>query len=722
MPYLVQYQYSYKQKIRGTSQTIQVTLFKKSSEGIGTPVITQLVAGKPAFKVNVIDNDKNKFKAIRGKQATLTFKPKTGITASTFSTGPDDEWIVEAIVVSTGFVLFKGFLIMDDHQQSFLPVEHQYDIELTATDNLGTLKEVALTDDSGNYIRDYKKKIDLIAQCLRKTGLQLDIIVRDTWMEESQTTFMTGLNFAYMQMKTFEKDFNEAVSCYAALEIICSYHLSIKQFNGQWWVENIDEKTSNSAYLFRFDYTGAYVDQPTPTTYIQQIGKTQPLKLINKDAVLSYVRPYKFIKLTFNYQYPKEILDNIDFSRGVTTIGSSVSVTLSDYIEGATGTGYLQKYAVEDWTVGRYAVNNETSIASTTVSPYIVKIFSDSNLTYELTRYVVVPWTDRGYFTDSLPSVYLRSNSVLVEAGDKGVVSVDYKFNVNTVGDYVNTVGLILKGDNGKFYVGTSQGLWVDTAVYGTSLVSLYQYFALSAPKYTSSADKIKWQTYGLEMPPVPVGGELYFYLSAGANHGGTGNPDAHFTNLQFTYIPKINGSYSKYSGQSSKIEQSGNYKANIDDRISMSDSPKKLFNGAMFKLIAGKYVLTQRWFSGGDLLNQGITPPYPPPDSYLHPFGHLQAYAVWNQFNRRMIEISGTVKGLRLGTSTVPDLIDTYKIDATTDAGTQVTTDKEFMPVGLEHEFENEEWNTTISETADSTIPKDFTTPLKFKYEGGGQ
>jgi hypothetical protein len=125
MPYLVQYRYTYSQRLT-TPEDVQVTIYKKSSfAGSGTPVITELVAGSEPFTVSVVDNDKNKFTPIRGKQATLVFKPQDGITANTFSSGPDDEWIVEAVVVSTGFFLFKGFLVMDDHQQAFLPVSHQ---------------------------------------------------------------------------------------------------------------------------------------------------------------------------------------------------------------------------------------------------------------------------------------------------------------------------------------------------------------------------------------------------------------------------------------------------------------------------------------------------------------------------------------------------------------------------------------------------------------------
>lgn len=705
MPYLVQYQYSYKQKIRGTSETIQVTLFKNSSyAGSGTPVITQLVAGKPAFKVNVIDNDKNKFKAIRGKQATLIFKPQTGITASTFSTGPDDEWIVEAIVVSTGFVLFKGFLIMDDHQQSFLPVEHQYDIELTATDNLGTLKEINLTDDSGNYIRGYKKPIEIIAQCLKKTGLNLEIIVRDTWMEESQTTFMTGLNFVYLQMKTFEKDIDEAVSCYDGLEIIFGWRLSVKQHNGQWWVENIDEKTSNSAYLFRFDADGVYIDQPTPTAYIQQIGSAQAIKLINKDGLLSYTRPNKFTKLKFSYDLPKEIVDNMDFSRGA--VNGSITVPA----------GYVA-YDLDDW-IKRQGTrpNFYTSGTTGTQSVYIQRKFENG---YEKERFIVM---DKPSYSYSSEVVWIQpADTIPVGISDKFNISLDWAMFSNISGTGISYVGMyaILLGDSGTNYIFWGNGLhyngsrwWpLSTVSFPDDRLAFYTEFT------RNDINETEWQTMSGELEALPEDGELVLIIPFPEIPGVT---KMKFANFQINYSPYINGSHQKYSGHSFKIEQTGNYKANIDETISVSDAPRKLFKGAMFKLVAGKYVLTQRWFAGGDLLRQGLIPPYPPDDIYLHPFGWLQVYAVWNQFNRRMIEITGSAKGMRLSTSNVPDLVDSYKINATTDAGTDVTTDKEFHLVGSEQDPEKEEWGLTISESYDSIIGKDFSSPLVFKYEGG--
>jgi hypothetical protein len=214
--------------------------------------------------------------------------------------------------------------------------------------------------------------------------------------------------------------------------------------------------------------------------------------------------------------------------------------------------------------------------------------------------------------------------------------------------------------------------------------------------------------------PPLPASGNLEILLIHGTFSDLT---DVHFNNLRFQYISYINGGYPDYSGQSFKIEQVGNYKAHLDDVVHIGDSPNKLVKGAMFKLVAGKYVLAGRWFAGGDLANQSIIPPFPPPDIYLHPFGHLQIYGVWNQYNRRMIELSGSVKGLRASTTSIPDVTDNYLIDAVTPEVNY--TNKRFMIVGMEQEYKKEQWSIVLVEVYDTAIGKDFLSALTFKYEG---
>lgn len=697
MPYLEQYKLRYQQI---SSEFVTVTIYKTSSfAGSGTPVITDLIPATDApFTVN-FDSDKNKYKPIKGKQAQIVFLSQTGVTASTFSTGPDDEWLVEAVVDSSGFILFKGYLVMDDHQQSFLPVG-TYTVTLSATDNLGTLKDVALTDDSGNYIRGYKKKIEIIAQCLKKTGLQLDIIVRDTWMEETQSTFRTGLDFAYHEMKTFEKGINEAVDCYKALEIICTYHLSIKQYNGQWWVENIDEKTSNDVYAFKFDYTGAYVSDLTVEPYNKTIGKTHSIKLTNANALVNYTRPNKFVKLNYNYDPPAELIDNMDFSRGAYNAGITVP------------TGY-KAYDLDDWVKKQGTRSGFWTSATTgTQVAYIQRKFEND---YEKERFIVI---DKPSYSYSTEVVWIQPSSPIpVGVNDKFIVSLDWQMFSDITGSGTSYVGMyaILLGDDSTTYIYWANGLHYNGSRWWPMSVITFpdDRLAIETEFQRANTNETEWQTMSGEIEPLPVSGQLLFLIPLPEIPGVT---KMKFTNFQVDYFAYINGSYQKYSGHSFKVEQNGNYKANINDQVYIGDAPRKLFKGAMFKLVSGAYVLTERWFAGGDLLRQGIVPPYPPIDDYLHPFGWLQLYAVWNQYNRRFVAISGSAKGLEMS-GDVPDLIHDYTIDA----AVPETENKTFMLVGAEHDYKGEKWNNaSFIEVEDSTIDRDFSAPLTFKFEGG--
>lgn len=701
MPYLIQYQLKYKDAVNG--EIVSITINKKSSYAdSGSPVITQLTGTENPFVLSVIDNDRSKFASFRAKHAELSFLSQLGITAETFS-GPDNEWYVEAKIESSGRFLFRGFLISEDHQQDFLPVG-TYSVRLTAIDCLGTLKEIPLTDDSGNYMRGKKKIIDIIAQCLRKTGLQLDIIMNDTWMEESQTSFHPACDVIYLDMKTFEKDIDEAVDCYQALEIIFSKRLSITQSNDGWYISNIDERTGNSVYRFRFDYLGNFIEQMPTITANQIIGRTEIMKFRDKDAIVTFSRPHKFVRLTYNYDLPKEIIDNIDFSRGaLNLILSAPNVT----IDGKTY--YQAKYNIDDWTalVGSGGIPGLGTTSTT--NNYIRRLFSDSNRTYEVYRYLVIEHTlSGGVF-------FVKSQKIYINAQDKFNISVDARFESDVFGSGTTygreTIQVRLFADDGTYYTlhgGSSSNPTPEWVPTNSS-------FSINT-KYISqdgflSEDLSQWKTSSAEAPPIPKDGYLEILLIH--NQSSTYQVDRYFANLQFDYIPFLNGSYSKYSGHANKIKQADFYKANLDEQMTLGDSPRVAFKGAMFKLVGGKYVLTERWYAAGDLLNQGIVPPFPPGDVYLHPLIHLQSYAFWNQVNRQMVEVNGSVHNLKLNTSNIPDVVDIYQINA----ATTLVQNKYFVPSDIEQVFDEGKWKVTLLEVYDTTKGKDFSTPSEFRY-----
>lgn len=685
MPYSEIYQLKY---MEFTGETVQVNLYKKSFfvPDPVTPVIHTLTGSDQPFVVSVIDNDKDKFKAIRAKRAIISFVSEPGLTAITFSDGEDNEWFVEAIVESTNDILFRGFIIMDDNQESFLDPEVSYTVRLTATDNIGTLKEVALTKPDGTNPRgDPYKIIEYLAWALQKTGLQLDIIVCDTWMEYTQTDFLPAFDSTYLEPKTFEKKINTSVDCYRVLEIILGKHLFITQRLGVWWIGSVDEMAGGVTYRFRFDYEGNYIEQLPTTSFTQTIGFTEDLQFINKDCIDRFTRPHKFVKLNYNYDSPIEIIDNIDFSRGAL-------IAIISLPPGHVG------YEIDDWTIGKYSANSPTSPTSAPITARIERVFVDS---YEKERYLVMPVDP----TSSGPFVYLRSNAIYVGEKDKGTISVDYRRAATGSSNFQSFIGLVLFGDDGNKYAynAAAGGIWNPATIYGTTIFT---------DNYVipSSTDKTKWNTVGFEFKPVPTSGRLFVFLKPASGTGG----DVHYANLQFDYHAFINGSYQKYTSQYFKVSQSGDYKANVDDDVYITDSPKRMFKGALLKKVGSNFILTTKWHARGDLLNLGITPPIS--SIYDHPYGHLQVYAVWNQCNRRMIELEGSIDGLKLSTAgALPDLIHNYTVNA---SGAEQTENKVFVLVSCDQDFRSGRWRGVLIESFDTTQPKDYTSPNEFKYE----
>jgi hypothetical protein len=130
------------------------------------------------------------------------------------------------------------------------------------------------------------------------------------------------------------------------------------------------------------------------------------------------------------------------------------------------------------------------------------------------------------------------------------------------------------------------------------------------------------------------------------------------FSNLQFEYIPFINGSYQKYSGQYWKVSQTGEYKAVREQEVYVSDSPRRLFKGAMiwFDSPAGK------WRLAGDWYDFSLSPtPIPVVPSNLEQYGWFQAQSVWNQYRRVMRIFDGELRGIT--ESDLPDLIHRYTL-----------------------------------------------------------
>ena len=127
--------------------------------------IIELTAGGRPLVISASNNDEDKFTPIRSKSAQITFvsDSASGLDSSTFSDGSDSLWRVHVWNEDTGDTIFQGFLMLADNQQPFQP-DPQY-VTLTATDHLAALKEIALTDLSGDNPLGKYRIASIIAFC-----------------------------------------------------------------------------------------------------------------------------------------------------------------------------------------------------------------------------------------------------------------------------------------------------------------------------------------------------------------------------------------------------------------------------------------------------------------------------------------------------------------------------------------------------------------------------
>lgn len=744
-----------------------------------TPEIIVLKGGDAPVVISASNNDEDKFTPIRSKSAKIKFRTDTlaGLDSSTFSQGGDNLWVCDIILQDTPAYIFRGFLMMADNQQPFQP-DPQY-VTLTAADHLAALKEAALTDLDGENPQGKYRVADIINFCLRKTGLVLDFkvvnnlragsgqltnnltfsqpgnyFVTDSLLTKyfyvgqqitisgtvsnngtfivsavdntgliSQVTLTTTITVSeaaagaviidtqsllhwydavYLDAKTFEQEIGVSEDCYTVLEKILGEDCYITQWLGEWWIFRVDEMEDNPVYVATFDSTGAYVSTAAGTQYDKSIGAVELFKFANADTLLRFVRPHGFVKETFDFATPLEVPCNVDFDRG--TIFSD--------------TPTLKKYTPECWTLRRGYPNNPQA---TTITPYIQKNFNLDG--YEIERFMVVPNAASPTFLE-----YLESEPIPVNINDKINIGFDWRLQSATgfATQYIKYLAVLLAGDDGTYWFlggiggaadpsfdpGVSVFKWYNTSGFGanTAAPDLFYDFAL--------IDETEWQSFTWETPPIPVAGNIYIWLNNWKQSGSASyDRVVEYGNLTVEYVPLINGTYSRYQGYYNKVTRTEDgYIANRDKRVYLGDSPVKLFKGSMFISPGASYILFPNWFNAATLGGTIIVPN----QDYLHPYGYIQAFSVWNQYKGyntgapiRGIGINifaGSVKNL---TDEWPDLLYRFSL---TDANPQ-TVNRYFILISVEQDWKACMSTMTLIEVYNRVIFKSYDDDFTFAY-----
>lgn len=720
-------------------------------------------------RIFVTDNEEDKFTPIRSKSCEIRVHTSPNIDITTFTDGGDNRYFVEVAVGSLSGVVFSGWLSIQDITQDFQP--HPNVLVLTATDGLGFLRDLPLTDYDGAEFSGENRLIDYISGALKKTGLDLDIVaemnirevdyapftdvvsfvapntilvpngrnyiagqkvkfsgtasnngvftissVASIIVAQSLTVVETTVNEAnvsatvdfydghfyntiYLDCKTFEADINEFEDCYTVLEKILGENSTLFQQNNRWYIKRPDEIDQQLSERYFWDAAGTFQYVLSSADLKKQIGADNSLYTLcfmNQDALVSATRPHKFVRHEFLYETPKEIVCNINFSRGD---------ELADLGDGE------KTYQLDCWTLREGVPGFYGTVDGTTAT--IHRIFNGDD--YETERYIVL--TPRTTFeTSSINDVtYIESQPIILQEKDKFTVSVDWRLE-NSIGTGGNgscrLLRCVLEGDDGNWYilgedtVGDNDPKWYNTTGWTTNTakgaVSL-DYDIL---------DETEWNGVSWSAPPVPVGGKLYLWLNQfNQLNSSEDNVDIWYNNLSFSYIPFVNGSYKVFAGQYHKSEQNGDFKGSRTKQVYISDSPKRLFKGSLLKYNGSRYVLTEGFY------NHLVFPSGPPSQDYIHPFGEIQNQDVWNQYRRRFFAFEGTLDGLDTDKTfeSLPDLPDLHHYYEINDSSA-MTNNKKFMLLHTEQDLDGCETNVYLVEAYDSLESKDYL-GHEFKY-----
>lgn len=630
----------------------------------------------------VIDNDEGKFTPIWARQVEIKLHTSSNININTFASGSDTTYKVN--VYRDDVLTFTGFLSTGELQQEFMPDPNV--LILVAVDGLGFLNDIPLTNFDGDTPENEHPILHYLLWSLSKTGLRLNLAAIFNIREVTASTLLLdndGLGHFFrhehLDAKTFEDEVGSCINCYDVITRILGNEAYLCQYMGEWWIVRVDEMEAEvDQFVYAWDYEGTLVRNGVEN-HTANIGEGEAYSWMNDDALIGIEQLKKESRLTYRYVTPKETPCNIDLERG-------------DPIDDS---GDERTYELDCWTKHRENFPTSGLIAATTAI-YIRRIFEND---YEKERYVVIQAVDPS-------SNLIMSSEIDVQVKDKITVEMSRRLNADVGGSGFyrdNGMQVRLYGSDGTYW--TLQGEtsvgdeleWVESdADFLTN--NNYLWFEGDVSRDMTEPESLYGNTTS---PPMPVAGKIR--LLAHQTHQASWDRDTYIDKVGFTLLAFINGSYRKYTAQQYIVAQATDNRNVREEEVFISDSPHPGFKGALKILVPAsspaRYVLAGLFYNALQEQSGAVFPKR---------FGEIQAFDVWNQYNRTMVKFDGTIDH----TNPHPSLITKYTL---TDAHDN-TAGRIFILLHYEADMHLCEWSAFLIESSNANIAKRYTGNT-FKY-----
>lgn len=412
--------------------------------------------------------------------------------------------------------------------------------------------------------------LTMIAVCLSFTNLQLITTIFCNIKEGRQVTNYSHFQQTYIDPQSFISG-ETYMNCFDVMSrVLETFGCQLMQVNGEWviihWFElRIYATGAIPGYIYDTDWL------PVGTTVYGNtfnIGRTQlsrPLFSLNH----SVLRPWKFVRKTFNYNTPKYLLKNYDLQ--------TVGALLRSYVVGANT---VYEYIATDW-----------EDSGTPACERFVRVTKDTVTATEISRYIVL----RNTTFDSARSV--QSKPIEANIGDKVKFSFSFKTNISQGGS-INIVFAVALTDGTTIkYIDelpVDNGAWINTIG-----------FTYNIP---SGDNSDQWHSIEIQSSAIPYSGLIYCYLAEATANPQSAVKETWYKDIRFEYTPFINDS-TKIIGQIHKENRLPDVKNNLDTEIFIDDSPRNNIIGTLFmnSFTGLLQNLTQLWYYGAGIVGYRI-------------------------------------------------------------------------------------------------------------------
>ena len=533
--------------------------------------VIQLNGSDRPFILREFNTDEDIYKPLRPQQAEINFISTPTVSIDDFL-GNNDIYCLVTFYYGGDLgtnVYWSGYLLQDEFQEFWEDSRHI--ITLRASENLGSLKTIPLTDNNGNEISGIQYITNYIRYCVKdlvqvgSSKFQTLWVLNNLFNDYMDNTY-PSLDQVYIDPRTFSIGDGEYLDEYTVLERINrAFSQTLFQYNNAWYIVRTEEyyiPPTDNLRIFQYKYLQFPVPWDIYTKRFDiSVGVNESVKPI-APAMLRFIkRPTKIDQINITYDYPSELICNENFKRGTLLTSSPTAKT----------------YSIDDWDA--YKGSRETPTPISAAYYRKDKLDTFGNVT---DSFAFLPYETTG---SALGADWLQSCDIKVTKGD--VLDISFLWRWSETGIIAapiptfNVAQVLFKADaTPQFRAGMdSSGTWkIAPSTWDSWAAANIPYVKFTPPE-SASLENGYFQISALSKP-IPADGIVRILLHNTSNLSYNGN----FSQLQVRLQASLNGlTTSNIDGDFDRFTKTEDIRANFYDTIYLADMPNSKFMGSLY-------------------------------------------------------------------------------------------------------------------------------------------